>query len=260
MVVAALGGLAWAQRADQSAPEVQRLPAAIELTRAVSGAGLDEVANTVRKWSEGNGLTELAPPTLSTLPTIFSRSSTSMWKPEIHRGMPMTTVATTTTVSSAAATSRSAPSTSRLGTQATRSASTTVSSPERATTTDATSAVTTTTLPTTLPTTAPTTSTSAPSTAASTSTLLSSAVERFSAGSASGGASYYDYVAGTCAHRTLPLGTIVKVTNTANGASTTCRVADRGPFITGRVIDLERSVFAAIAPISQGVAQVDIAW
>jgi rare lipoprotein A len=58
----------------------------------------------------------------------------------------------------------------------------------------------------------------------------------------------------------LPFGTVVRVTNVATGKSTTCTVADRGPFITGRVIDLERRVFAEVASISDGVFQAEIAW
>lgn len=75
-----------------------------------------------------------------------------------------------------------------------------------------------------------------------------------------GQASWYDYHEGTCAHKTLAFGTIVTVVNKATGASTTCRVADRGPFIEGRIIDLERRVFAQIADPSQGVIDVRIHW
>lgn len=75
-----------------------------------------------------------------------------------------------------------------------------------------------------------------------------------------GQASWYDHDPGTCAHRTLPFGTVVTVTNRANGASTTCRVADRGPFVEGRVIDLERGVFSEIANPSEGVIDVRIEW
>lgn len=75
-----------------------------------------------------------------------------------------------------------------------------------------------------------------------------------------GKASYYDYKAGGCAHKTLPKGTVVTVTNTANGASTTCVVNDRGPFVAGRIIDLDRSVFTRIASTSSGVVPVEIRW
>jgi hypothetical protein len=75
-----------------------------------------------------------------------------------------------------------------------------------------------------------------------------------------GYASWYDYAEGTCAHRTLPFGTIVTVTSTASGKSATCRVADRGPYVEGRIIDLERRVFAEIAPNGAGIIHVRITW
>ena len=79
-------------------------------------------------------------------------------------------------------------------------------------------------------------------------------------GSQEGGASWYHYKPGTCAHRTLPKGTVVTVTNLTTGRSATCTVADRGPFVAGRIIDLDRSVFLAIASGNQGVVRVRIAW
>jgi hypothetical protein len=80
-------------------------------------------------------------------------------------------------------------------------------------------------------------------------------------GQQEGGASWYRYKPGTCAHRTLPKGTVVKVTNLKTGKSANCTVADRGPFIRGRIIDLDRSVFMAIAESpGQGVIQVRIEW
>jgi rare lipoprotein A len=75
-----------------------------------------------------------------------------------------------------------------------------------------------------------------------------------------GGASWYDWHPGECAHRTLPKGTVVHVTNLANGASTTCTVTDRGPYGSGRIIDLDRGTFAQIADPSQGIIQVEISW
>lgn len=75
-----------------------------------------------------------------------------------------------------------------------------------------------------------------------------------------GKASWYQAPAGTCAHRTLPMGTIVKVVNLANGASTTCRVADRGPYVAGRIIDLDREDFDRISSASTGVIDVRIEW
>lgn len=61
----------------------------------------------------------------------------------------------------------------------------------------------------------------------------------------------------TAAHRTLPFNTIVKVTNLENGKSVTVRVNDRGPYITGRVIDLSRTAFEQIAYTGQGVIWVE---
>lgn len=51
----------------------------------------------------------------------------------------------------------------------------------------------------------------------------------------------YNMYAYTAAHRTLPFGTLVKVTNLRNGRSVTVRITDRGPYIRGRVIDLSYS-------------------
>jgi hypothetical protein len=80
-------------------------------------------------------------------------------------------------------------------------------------------------------------------------------------GSQEGGASWYRYKAGTCAHRTLPKGTAVLVTNLRSGRTAPCTVADRGPFIAGRIIDLDHSVFMAIADSpGQGVVRVRIEW
>jgi uncharacterized protein YabE (DUF348 family) len=76
----------------------------------------------------------------------------------------------------------------------------------------------------------------------------------------SGKASFYSAPGGTCAHKTLPKGTIVTVTNTNNGKSVTCKVADRGPYIAGRVVDLSKDTFAAIAPLSSGVVPVRLSW
>jgi resuscitation-promoting factor RpfB len=59
---------------------------------------------------------------------------------------------------------------------------------------------------------------------------------------------------GTCAHLTIPFGTVVRVTDTDAGTSTTCRVADRGPEAwTGNLIDLSPDVFEQLQPLSAGV-------
>ena len=59
----------------------------------------------------------------------------------------------------------------------------------------------------------------------------------------------------TAAHRTLPFGSHVRVTNRKNGRSVTVRITDRGPFVRGRVIDLSPAAasalgFAGLAPVS----------
>jgi hypothetical protein len=74
-------------------------------------------------------------------------------------------------------------------------------------------------------------------------------------------ASWFDAPDGTCAHRDLPLGTVVKVTRPSTGASTTCRVSDRGPSLaTNRVIDLSMDTFAKLASPDAGVIEVRIEW
>ena len=77
----------------------------------------------------------------------------------------------------------------------------------------------------------------------------------------SGKASWYEAAPpGTCAHRTLPMGTMVNVTNTANGRSVTCKVADRGPYVNGWIIDLSKDTFSALAPLEAGVISVRLTW
>ena len=60
----------------------------------------------------------------------------------------------------------------------------------------------------------------------------------------------------TCAHRTYPFGTMLRVYNPANGRSVTVRVTDRGPFVRGRIIDLSWRAAKELDIISQGVAMV----
>ncbi|MEH6389152.1 MAG: septal ring lytic transglycosylase RlpA family protein [Pseudomonas profundi] len=66
----------------------------------------------------------------------------------------------------------------------------------------------------------------------------------------------YKHGLSTAAHRKLPFGSKVKVTNTANGKSVIVRINDRGPFVRGRVIDLSKSAFASIGNPSAGLLKV----
>jgi rare lipoprotein A len=67
---------------------------------------------------------------------------------------------------------------------------------------------------------------------------------------------YAHATAFTAAHRTLPFGTFVEVTNTRSGRSVIVRINDRGPFIAGRVIDLTPAGAKAIG--SDGLAHVEL--
>jgi rare lipoprotein A len=67
----------------------------------------------------------------------------------------------------------------------------------------------------------------------------------------------------TCAHKTLPLGSVVRVTRLDGTASAICRVNDRGPFVRGRVIDLSHYVAQQVGISGkQGVAKVvvEVVW
>ncbi|WP_407676735.1 septal ring lytic transglycosylase RlpA family protein [Phytohabitans aurantiacus] len=83
------------------------------------------------------------------------------------------------------------------------------------------------------------------------------------------GASYYDEPqptangeqfdpeALTAAHKTLPFDTRVRVTNPSNGKSVVVRINDRGPYISGRCIDLSRAAFRSIASLGLGHITVE---
>jgi rare lipoprotein A len=62
----------------------------------------------------------------------------------------------------------------------------------------------------------------------------------------------------TAAHRTLPFGTRLRVTNLANGRSVTVRINDRGPFVRGRTVDVSSSAAAALQMTERGVAKVKL--
>lgn len=70
--------------------------------------------------------------------------------------------------------------------------------------------------------------------------------------------SAYDGTGMTAAHKTLPLGTVARVTNLANGESVMVRITDRGPFSHGRILDLSETAAKKIDLYRMGVAQVRI--
>ncbi|WP_041942046.1 septal ring lytic transglycosylase RlpA family protein [Weeksella virosa] len=67
----------------------------------------------------------------------------------------------------------------------------------------------------------------------------------------------YDKNELTAAHKTLPFGTKVRVTNIKNGKSVVVEINDRGPFIKSRVLDLSKAAFSEIGKTSSGVMQVE---
>ncbi len=68
----------------------------------------------------------------------------------------------------------------------------------------------------------------------------------------------YDKNAMTAAHRKLPFGTMVKVTNTSNGKSVLVKITDRGPYSKGLIIDLSRAAFSTIGNTEAGILEVTI--
>ena len=99
---------------------------------------------------------------------------------------------------------------------------------------------------------------------------LASKEASLDASSSSGVASYYSSGARTAngeqfnpteftaAHRTLPFGTKLRVTNVATGQSVTVRVNDRGPFVPGRVVDVSSSAAESLGMTGKGVAKVKL--
>ncbi len=68
----------------------------------------------------------------------------------------------------------------------------------------------------------------------------------------------YDMYAMTAAHKTLPLGTVVKVDNLDNGKSVQVKINDRGPYVVGRIIDLSKSAADAVGISGTGTAHVKL--
>ena len=65
----------------------------------------------------------------------------------------------------------------------------------------------------------------------------------------------YDY---TCAHKSLPFGTVLRVTNLSNGKTCDVRVNDRGPFVATREIDLSKAAAVKLDMIGSGTAKVKL--
>ena len=103
---------------------------------------------------------------------------------------------------------------------------------------------------------ASTTSTSAPSTTTTTTTIP----EPGRAHQDQGTASWYRAPDGQCAHRSIAMGTPVRVINVSSGVSARCRVASRGPSDKNRVIDLSKTTFARLSDPSRGLLQVKLEW
>ncbi len=103
-----------------------------------------------------------------------------------------------------------------------------------------------------VPVAAPTTTTAPPTTTTMPAPVAAASVHY-------GQVTYYAHPAGTCASPFLPFGTVVRVTNPANGASVSCLVNDREAD-TARSIDLATATFAELAPLSQGVIDAELSW
>jgi len=68
----------------------------------------------------------------------------------------------------------------------------------------------------------------------------------------------FDMHALTAAHRTLPFGTIVRVTHLKTGKSVNVRINDRGPFRSGRIIDLSYEAARRLGIVARGTARVEL--
>ena len=129
------------------------------------------------------------------------------------------------------------------------------------TTTSAPSVSTTTAAPVAAPVTPTTTyrpvvvATTPPTTVAPTTTTRPPPAHRIT-----GVATWYHWRSGQCASPSIAFGTTITVTNVATGASATCTVTDREGSTPGRILDLDVSVFSAIASLSAGALTVTVAW
>jgi rare lipoprotein A len=62
----------------------------------------------------------------------------------------------------------------------------------------------------------------------------------------------------SAAHKSLPFGMMIRVTNLENGRSIIVPITDRGPFIGERILDLSEAAFAKIAPLKNGLIRVQV--
>lgn len=67
----------------------------------------------------------------------------------------------------------------------------------------------------------------------------------------------FDQWASTVAHRRLPLGTEILIRNLANGRTARATVTDRGPYVSGRILDLSRGLASRLDMIESGVTRVE---
>ncbi|KPJ54137.1 hypothetical protein AMJ39_01670 [candidate division TA06 bacterium DG_24] len=77
-------------------------------------------------------------------------------------------------------------------------------------------------------------------------------------GRATASGEIFDMYAMTAAHRTLPFGTRVRVTNCANGRSVVVRINDRGPFVQGVIIDLSFGAAQRIGLLGKGIVRLEV--
>jgi rare lipoprotein A len=68
----------------------------------------------------------------------------------------------------------------------------------------------------------------------------------------------YDRRRMTAAHKTIPFGTLLRVTNPKNGRSVVVRVNDRGPFVSGRDLDLSEGAARSLGVLADGVSDVTV--
>jgi len=91
-----------------------------------------------------------------------------------------------------------------------------------------------------------------------TETGLASFYGRAHAGKLTASGEKFDHRDFTAAHRTLAFGTLVRVTNLANGQTVTVKITDRGPRIQSRIADLSLAAASALGMKQEGIARVKL--